>query len=143
MNYITFVDFKTAELLAPMAVSPTGSRYTCFPPVENTDADFLVESINHNEASELVEELQALGWTLPEQRLEAQQKIDDYGELQGASRSYPLKREGSVVNLIVTGDPDFARRWRGATEVCKRLNLMSRDDRIMIHRAIRDGKFPG
>lgn len=139
MNYITFVDFKTAELLALMAVSPTGSRYTCFPPVENTDADFIVECLGNYETEHLIVNLKALGWY--DSRDGVSQEIRDaYADV--SPNFVSLKHPNSVANLIVTGDAEFARRWRGATEVSKRLNLMDRDDRVVLFRAIRDGKFP-
>lgn len=139
MNYITFVDFKTAELLGPMAVSPTGSRYTCFPAVTNTDADFIVECLGDYETLQLVDDLKALGWYDSRDSV-SQEMRDAYADV--SLNFVSLKHPSSVANLIITGDAEFARRWRGATEVSKRLNLLDRNDRVVLFRAIRDGIFP-
>eukprot|EP00873_Tetraselmis_striata_P030354 jgi/Tetstr1/450618/TSEL_037654.t1 len=44
-------------------------------------------------------------------------------------------RKGEV-NLIVTGDHSFRRRYLAATEVAKKLNLMEKRDRVLLFQAV-------
>lgn len=57
------------------------------------------------------------------------------------TRFVSLKRNlEDRVNLIVTDIQDFCDKYLAASYVCKKLNLMSREDRVMVHEAVRDLK---
>jgi hypothetical protein len=47
-----------------------------------------------------------------------------------------LKHPRDDVNLIATSDGDFFRRFLAATQVCIRLNLMNKEDRIALFQAV-------
>jgi len=93
-------------------VAATGSSYICNPPVIDTDIDFVIYS---------------QGWD----------KLHDWCEKNAfktnfeayeheAFRSY--KR--GVINLIITDDPIFYKRFVKATEIAKQLNLLNKQQRI-------------
>lgn len=90
----------------------TGSSYICNPPVTNTDIDFVIHSDNwdvlHNWAEQNGFKTNFEDYA-----------IDEF-------RSY--KR--GVINLIVTNDPIFYKRFVKATEVAKNLNLLDKQQRI-------------
>jgi hypothetical protein len=44
-------------------------------------------------------------------------------------------RKGET-NLIITGDFDFFRRYLSATEVAKKFNLMSKEDRVLLFQSV-------
>jgi hypothetical protein len=47
-------------------------------------------------------------------------------------------RKGNV-NLIVTGDAEFFELNKRASDVCVALGLKHKDDRILVHKIVRDG----
>lgn len=46
------------------------------------------------------------------------------------------------LNLIITFDPEFYRRFLAATGMAKHLNLLSKDDRVMLFQAVLYGNEP-
>lgn len=115
------------ELRAPAGVfapqlyaAPTGSAYTCHPPVEDTDEDWIVHT-QSGIGFGIEVELSLAGY----ERSEGQ---EDYGDCM----SY---RKGKV-NIIVVYHLEMYHLWRKATEVCKALNLSDKADRKRVHRIL-------
>ena len=95
-------------------VAPTGSSYICNPPVVDTDIDFVVCSPNWDKLHTWLEQN---GFVTNFEDYE----IEDF-------RSY--KR--GIINLIVTDDPIFYKRFVKATEVAKNLNLLDKQQRVTL-----------
>lgn len=98
---------------------PTGSRYICNPPPTDTDNDtvFLVNGF-YDYASILAND----GW-------------EDCGEYDDTTGNFRAFRKGDQ-NYIVTENDTFFERYVVATEGAKALNLLNKDDRINLFRAI-------
>lgn len=108
-----------------LSIEPCGSRVTCNPPPTNTDQDFLVLVKSDSQSVFLaVRALSSGGWLW--------EGSEHYQDAMGNFMSW---RRGEI-NLIITSSPAFAARHRAATEVCKRLNLMDKGDRILVFRAV-------
>ena len=90
----------------------TGSAFTCNPPVINTDIDFIILSYSWDKLGDWCTDV---GFKT---------NFEDY-ELE-EFRSY--KR--GVINLIVTEDPIWYKRFTKATELAKQLNLLDKQQRI-------------
>ena len=107
------------EALQPLVLdhARTGSRVICNPPELDTDDDYVVLVRDANAFR-----LQAveLGWETSEgsevPQFESFRKVD--------------------VNLIVTTDEAFFKRFDAATHVAARLNLRNKDDRIALFQAV-------
>ena len=110
-------------------ITPCGSRVTCCPPPTDTDADFLVEVFPF-EIAGVMTRLYELGYSWEGSREHYQNQIED---------GFSSFRKNDV-NLIVTSNTEFAKRHRAATYVCKRLNLMVKDDRISLFQAVLYGE---
>lgn len=100
-----------------------GSRVTCDPPVENTDRDIMV---------------------LAKDAVEFATKAVDAGFVMGGSMEpqdcaaafrYVSMRRGSD-NVIFTEDEEFFKRFYAATSASKKLNLLKKDDRVMLFQAV-------
>lgn len=101
-----------------ISAHPTGSNFTCDPPVENTDRDIVVLIPRY---SRPVFNLAAIrdGWDIQQ----------DYGI---GTVSY---RQGDV-NLIVIDHKPLFYKWIGATYVAKLLNLQRKEDRVAMFNTI-------
>ena len=93
-------------------VGLTGSSYICNPPVTNTDIDFVIYSQDWDKLHDWCEK------NAFKTNFEAYE--------HEAFRSY--KR--GVINLIITDDPIFYKRFVKATEIAKQLNLLNKQQRI-------------
>ncbi len=93
-------------------VGLTGSSYICNPPITNTDIDFVIYSQDWDKLHDWCE------------KNAFKTNFEDY-ELE-EFRSY--KR--GIINLIVTFDATFYKRFVKATEVAKKLNLLDKQQRI-------------
>jgi hypothetical protein len=105
---------------------PVGSKATCHPVPEGTDTDYLIDVHDINEA---VSVLEAEGFVLD---AEARHQYQN-------TASFLSMRRGSV-NLIITEDNAFFTRFVAATHVAKTLNLLHKEDRIMLFQAVLYGK---
>lgn len=112
-------------------VEPCGSRVTCDPPPVTTDADFLVE-VKCSVAMKLRDAVSDVVGLLWDQEF-TWEGSEHYQEV-AASDFMSWRRDH--VNLIVTASPRFAQRHRVATALCRRLNLMSKPDRIALFQAV-------
>jgi hypothetical protein len=103
-----------------------GSRVTCNPPPTDTDDDYLLLVSDHRSFRNdvLLEGFEIGGsmWLDSHTPLESEDRFSSYTKGQ--------------VNLIVTQDEIFYRKFIAATVVAKRLNLMSKEDRIALFQAV-------
>lgn len=105
---------------------PCGSRVTCMPPPTDTDEDWLV----------LVEDMESFRFAVLAQGFEIGGSLflDAEAPLDAEDRfsSYSL----GEVNIIATEDPTFFFKFKVATSVAKRLNLLDKADRIALFQAV-------
>lgn len=112
------------------AVAPTGSRAMCVPAPTDTDEDWivLVDSLQDFGAAAMGD-----GWTGPAHPRDEEKYPDGFDTFRSG-----------IINLIVTAQEDFYRRFDAATHVGRRLNLLSKDDRIALFQAVLYGnKYDG
>ena len=107
-------------------VELVGSRATCNPPPFDTDSDFLVASLNGLDLDGL---LVNEGYYF---------EHGDRYKLEDAKDFKSYRKDD--INLIVSNNEDFIQKFRAATSVCKRLNLMNKSDRIALFQAVLYGK---
>lgn len=127
-------DWKT-EIAASLtggevvSIEPCGSRVTCRPAPLDTDEDFLVEIRRNEEAvSNVVSVLGGIGF-----------RWEGGEHYQMAADTFMSFRRDNI-NLIVTANKLFADRHRTATWLCKRLNLLNKQDRIALFQAVLYGE---
>lgn len=98
--------------------SPTGSNYICNPPVTNTDIDTIILAKpgynNH---------LAELGWEPHEDPMYTQ--MGDFISWRKGNKNY-----------IVTTTPDFYKKFVLATKTAKALNLLVKEDRVKLFKAV-------
>jgi hypothetical protein len=119
---------RDIEAIRALCIScvPVGSRVTCNPAPVDTDEDYLA----------LVAETMwpALTVTLSNGWEIAGSRPADQCNINGDT-SFVSFTSGHL-NLIVTASPVFHQRFMAATSVAKRLNLLSKDDRIALFQAV-------
>lgn len=98
---------------------PTGSRYICNPPPQDTDNDTVILVNGYYDYDIL---LLKEGWLACD---------IDYEQI-GEFRAY---RKG-VENYLVTEDPEFYGSYVKATEGARALNLLNKEDRIKLFQAV-------
>ena len=108
-----------------LLIEPVGSRVTCKPPPTNTDRDWLVlvETWPSFEA-----DLLARGWALG-------------GSVTFDESTMPIDLKFSsythgVENIIATASCVFWNRFLAATHVARHLNLLEKQDRIVLFQAV-------
>lgn len=111
-----------------IVVEPVGSRVTCNPPPTDTDEDYLV-LVSRTHLSLIFETLRTDNWTL-----DGSEITDEVNCIREEDRFYSFKRES--VNLIITRSPSFFFRFMAASGVAKRLNLLSKPDRVALFQAV-------
>lgn len=113
--------------------SPTGSNYTCNPPVTNTDIDtvFLCQPCVVDPTTSQVrtydEFLTGGGWT---------PCVGEGYEVLGGD--FTAWRKGNK-NYICTTDPAYYAKYVKATKICKMLNLLNKQDRVFMFRLVMEG----
>lgn len=115
-----------------LATCKTGSRYVCNPPVMDTDFDVVVLLKKAEDVVYIEDE--GYVYTVPEAN-------DGYeaNEIETAGlNGHWLKtyRKGEI-NLICLIDPTRFGRWKLATDIAKRFNMTSRDDRVELFAMIK------
>lgn len=113
-----------------------GSRVTCDPAPTDTDQDVLVLSTKELWVEHLGTGLAASGF---------EKGGSDCGNQSDYLAQVPLSFQSFTLdklNLIITFDPEFYRRFMAATCVAKRLNLLDKEDRIMLFQAVLYGNGP-
>ena len=104
-----------------------GSRVTCNPAPQDTDADFLV-LLNKN-SSFFFQKLEEEGY------VQAGSIIQDaLNRLPHEERFYSFSNK--PINIIATQSTKFFYRFMAATHVAKQLNLLNKEDRIMLFQAV-------
>lgn len=129
---------KAAEALARViaAVPQTvavGSRVTCDPPPQGTDADYLVHVLD-SQASALWAAVRDDGWEFG-----GSITSDDLNLIPPQDRFQSYKLDD--LNLIITQSQSFAHRFLAATSIAKRLNLLDKADRIALFQAVLCGRI--
>lgn len=105
-----------------------GSRVTCSPPPTDTDQDVLV-LVQKGGFNDLAR------WACEDHNFKLDgSEVEDYFDLSPADTFRSLS-DGEH-NIIATEDPIFFRKFMAATHVAKRLNLLDKDDRIMLFQAV-------
>ena len=110
-----------------------GSRVTCNPPPQGTDADYLVNYLPE-QANALWSAVREDGWEFGGSEI-----ADDVNTTPESDRFYS-HRLGDV-NLIITQSQSFAHRFLAASSIAKRLNLMNKSDRIAMFQAVLYGRI--
>lgn len=107
------------------AVAACGSQITCDPAPTDTDRDYLVEvRPDQGSVADAVSELS-----------NARFHWEGSEHYQDAAGTFMSWRKDNV-NLIVTSNSDFAAKHRVATNLCRRLNLLDKKDRIALFQAV-------
>lgn len=115
------------------ALALVGSRVTCNPAPQDTDQDVLV-LLSAGEAARLIPELMGAGFCVDGS------DIRDPREHLGAGDTFQSFSLGDL-NLILTQDGLFYRKFMAATSVAKRLNLLNKADRVALFQAVLYGNF--
>jgi hypothetical protein len=110
------------------SIAPVGSRETCTPAPTDTDRDWLV-LVPADQCAKFYIHLNNDGWTF------GGSAIDDEANTVPSELRFQSFTKGEE-NLIVTTAKEFHRRFIAATSVSKRLNLLSKDDRIALFQAV-------
>lgn len=113
-----------------------GSRVTCNPPPTDTDQDVLVLTSDQLWAEYLGVGLAASGFE--KDGSDCGNQVDYLSRTRLSFQSFKL----GALNLIVTFDPEFYRRFMAAAGVAKRLNLLDKGDRIVLFQAVLYGNEP-
>lgn len=100
---------------------PMGSRFVCDPPVMDTDIDYCLYSPVGIDSI-----LTEMGFD--SNGFAAYRK----GVNDGVFTSW---RRGDI-NLVVTHDTESFEKYKIATHICKKLNVRSKPDRIMVYDAV-------
>lgn len=113
-----------------------GSRVTCNPAPTDTDQDVLVLADLNTWGLHLEPLLVTEGF---------EKGGSDCGDTAGYMGNVPLSFQSFTfgeLNLIVTFDPEFYRRFMAATQVSKSLNLLDKAERVMLFQAVLYGNGP-
>lgn len=122
MKHDKLMDELREELVDIIDIFPTGSSYTCEPPVLDTDVDFVILVSNLQEFTPVAHDL---GWVTTR----------DNGNYP-TSQFRSFRRD--TINLIVTELPYYFQRYMVATKLAKQFNLLKKEDRCALFAAIVD-----
>ena len=110
-------------------IVPVGSRVTCSPPPMDTDEDFLLLVTDIKASVKSLKEMGFSSQMTPEQE-------EEYLGLQKVSgRNFQSLRFG-ITNYIITESHFFFGRFLTATHICKTMNVMSKDQRILVFNGV-------
>ena len=122
-------DLFSAPLLARCdSIEPVGSQVTVNPPPEGSDHDYLILARDIKP----VEVLASLDGFCK----------DGSNPINGISNDpektffVSLKRDSDSVNIIITDNYNFFKRFMAATSIAKRFNLKEKADRIALFQAV-------
>lgn len=104
---------------------PVGSRVTCDPAPTDTDQDWLIY-VNTALFGALHEKLKGNGWS---------RGGEDYAFGRGSASCWGAYRKEEH-NIIMTRSKSFYRAFLAGTAVCKRLNVLSKSQRIAVFQDI-------
>lgn len=120
MNAIEFAATHELNLVC------VGSRVTCSPPPVGTDQDYLIYVVS-SAADGLISYLAQDGWEPCSGSL-----MDSELSMSG----WTSFRRGEE-NIIMTWVLDFYESFLFATEIAKALNLMNKEDRVILFQTVR------
>lgn len=120
MSLINYIDIPKDLWLG---ICQTGSSVICNPPVENTDIDFIICAMD---MAKLHTFLESNNFKL---------SVSDEEEYDLESEGFSCYRKDNI-NLIVTEDYDWYKKWVFSTVVAMKLNLLKKEDRITLFKAI-------
>jgi len=120
MCLIKYIEIPTTLFTG---IYQTGSTVICSPPVTNTDIDFII----------CTPEMQKLHLFLIDNGFKESSKDQEEYELSDDGFACYRKKN---INLILTSNKVFYKRWVLATNVAKKLNLLNKKDRIILFKAI-------
>ena len=109
--------------------TPTGSYFTCNPQVKDTDIDFAVR----------VHCLQTFGSALEDKNWTVTYDDPEYTICTNNEVPFITARQGKF-NLIIFSEWAGFRAYATATHVAKHLNLLNKDDRVMLFQAVCGGR---
>jgi hypothetical protein len=109
-------------------ITAVGSRVTCNPSPSGTDQDWLVW-VDAGDYDKLADHLEANGWEVGGSRVP-----EDVNYLPESQRFNSFVKGED--NVIITHSDEFHRRFLAASAIAKRLNLLSKDDRIALFQAV-------
>ena len=116
-----------------IARHPTGSRFTCDPPVMDTDDDWII----------LVEDLEyakykaaRLDWICS--GTDYYREGSDHEEL---GPFVSMRHSEGNSNYVFTDDAEFYDRYVAATLLAKKYNLLNKPDRIQLFHAVLYGEY--
>lgn len=115
-----------------------GSRVTCNPPVVGTDQDVLV-LVKYIEASIAVQMFSAEAVAVLGEVDAMHRDLRHNGWVLGGSGDHDDDFESWTngdVNLILVADVDFYNLFVCATALCKKLNIMGKEDRKLVFRSV-------
>jgi hypothetical protein len=112
-----------------------GSRVTCNPPPTDTDIDILVFASDAEKLS-LMMAFRGFQAHLCASKVEDLSNSANQTVFDGTQSSPFVSLRRGEVNLIVTDQTRFFRRFLAATSVAKKLNLLSKPDRIDLFQAV-------
>jgi hypothetical protein len=129
------LDYKIEDLLRyATRYELVGSRVTCNPPPVDTDQDILV-FVDAERANQFVFEMENIGFVVELGEGYAADALNS--EESDRFQSYRL----DDVNLIVTVDEKFYKRFAFATAQAKRANLLDKAERIALFQAVLYGNI--
>lgn len=105
-----------------------GSSVICNPPVKNTDIDFIMCAKSETKLNQFL-------------------AVNGFKLSNADEEEYDLEEEGfscyrkDKINLIVTGNYEWCQKWVLATKVAKKLNLLKKEDRITLFKALLYGEI--
>jgi hypothetical protein len=122
--------------IAPFAqrVEPMGSRVVCNPAPTNTDADYIL-LVKPTDCSTVLRVMDDNGW------VSGGSLIIPDGETISLKHKFKSFRFGEV-NAVITNSKEYFDKCMLATAVSKHLNLLQKDDRIVVFHAIVFGESP-
>lgn len=109
---------------------PTGSAFTCSPPVEDTDWDWAVLPKDFDKfAVRLVQS----GWVMGGSEIVAMSQDDQctFASFRKDKHNIMLVKHRTYYERIVT-----------ATKLAKKFNLLKKEDRVALFEAVADGQNP-
>jgi hypothetical protein len=112
---------------------PVGSRITCNPPPMDTDRDWLVY-VHSTNWQEFIAFMINDGWKIGGSEPE-------HFDAANYFNSFTKDIEATNENVIATSDYAFYLKFSLATQVSKKLNIMSKVDRITLFQAILYERF--
>jgi hypothetical protein len=101
----------------------TGSSFTCDPPVLDTDFDWICNLTGKKGSPDMTWRMEDILIAAGHETSENQEHYPDY-----------VSYRKDNINIIVVYDEWMYRNWIKATTICKRLNLLEKEDRKMVHR---------